>query len=129
MPIVKSNGSDFFLVSTPKKPQKTFYHIHKEPGDFIKLKYDIWRAEGNLYTKSQIKEFLASKEFDPNQEYLCQFTIGKDSILGVVTDKDREKGFKGFEVDDDDSFVESEDDDEQIHESGDSNDDEKWQFN
>lgn len=138
MPIVKSNGSDFFLVSTPKKPQKTFYHIHKEPGDFVKLQYNIWRAEGNLYTKSQIEELLASKEFDPNQEYLCQFTIGKDSILGGVTDADREKGFRGFDVgdnmDEDDNFVESEDDDEQIHEDDNSSSnssnsiDEKWQF-
>ena len=138
MPIVRSNGADLFLVSTPKGPKKTFYHIHKEPQDFIKLKYDIWRTEGNLYTTKDIEDKLATKTEDPNQEYLCQFTIGKDSILGIVTDKDREKGFKGFDVDgdsndnEDDNFVESEDDDEQIHETGNDNDgsnnDEKWQF-
>ncbi len=135
MPIVKSNGADLFLVSTPKKPQKTFYHIYKEPGDFVKLEYNIWKTEGNLYIRSQIEKMLASTEFDPNQEYLCQFTIGKDSILGVVTEQDREKGFKGFDVDDsmddDDNFVESEDDDDEIiHEAdNNNNNDEKWQFN
>ncbi len=129
MPIIRSNGSDLFLVSTPKKPQKTFYHIHKNPDDFIKMKYDIWRTEGNLYTTEEIEEKLATKTEDPNQEYLCFFTIGKDSILGVVTDEDREKGFTGFHVDDeDDSFVESEDDDEEIHEPVSLPDDGKWQF-
>ena len=61
---------------------------------FIKLKYDIWRTEGNLYTTKDIKDKLATKTEDPNQEYLCQFTIGKDSILGIVTDEDREKVFE-----------------------------------
>jgi len=132
MPIIRSNGSDLFLVSTPKKPQKTFYHIHKNPDDFIKLQYDIWRTEGNLYTTEEIEEKLATKTEDPNQEYLCQFTIGKDSILGVVTDEDREKGFMGFDVDDDmdddDSFVESEDSNERIHEMNDTKQNEEWGF-
>ncbi len=129
MPIVRLNGADLFLVSTPKKPIKTFYHIYKNPQDFIKLEYDIWRTEGNLYTKKQIEELLATTTEDPNQEYLCQFTIGKDSILGIVTDEDREKGFTGWDVsmddsmDDDDSFVESEDDDNNKKE------DEPWKFN
>lgn len=126
MPIIRSNGADLFLISTPKKPQKTFYHIHKEPGEFVKLEYNIWRTEGNLYTTEEIEKKLATTTEDPNQEYLCKFTIGKDSILGIVTDKDREKGFTGWNPDmDDDSFVESEDDDEDIHEPDDSN---EWKF-
>lgn len=118
MPIVRSNGSDLFLVSTPKGPQKMFYEIHKNPDDFVKLKYDIWETEGNLYTIEEIEEKLATNTEDPNQEYLCQFTIGKDSILGIVTDQDREEGFKGW-MDDDDSFVESEEDDDDIHDTND----------
>jgi len=140
MPIIRSNGADLFLVSTPKKPQKTFYEIHKNPQDFVKMKYDIWETEGNLNTKEEIEEMIAAATEDPNQEYLCQFTIGKNSIFGLVTDEDREKGFTGW-MTDDDSFVESDDDDDfkEIHddsfvESDDGNDnnnndpDEKWQL-
>ena len=54
MPIINLNGADLYLVSTPKGPVKTFYEIHKKPRDFIKLVYDIWRTEGNLYTHDGI---------------------------------------------------------------------------
>lgn len=88
MPIVKSNGADLFLVSTPKGPLKMFYKIYKDPQEFIMLVYDIWRAEGTIYTHDQIVEMLKSTKEDPNQEYLCKFTIGQHSILGAITDED-----------------------------------------
>ena len=90
MPIVRSNGADLFLVSTGKGPIKMFYRIFKNrPKEFVMLKYNIWRSEGNLYTTAQIEEMIASSEEDPDQEYMCKFTIGRDSILGAITDADR----------------------------------------
>ncbi len=90
MPLVRSNGADLFLVSTPKGPLKMFYKIYQEPEDFVMLKYDIWRAENNLYTTQQIKNMLHTTKEDPYQEYLCEFTIGENSIFGKVEDEDKE---------------------------------------
>jgi len=113
MPIVRSNGADLYLVSTGKGPIKMFYKIYKEPGEFIKLEYDIMRTIGNLYTKEQVKHMIATSQEDPDQEYMCKFTIGRESILGVVTDEDRrdnlfEWGAKPID-EEDDSYKEPED--------------------
>ncbi len=88
LPIVRMNGADLFLVSTPKGPIKMFYKIHKDPQEFVKLEYFIWEAEGNLYTREQIIIMLKTTKEDPNQEYLGKFTIGEHSILGAVTAAD-----------------------------------------
>ena len=111
MPIVRSNGADLFLVSTYKGPIKMFYKISLDPQEFICLVYDIWRTEGNLYTREQILNMLASSKEDPDQEYLCKATIGQDSILGAITDDDR-GDFSEWEDEDDedDSYVEKDDD-------------------
>lgn len=112
MPIVRSNGADFFLVSTPKGPLKMFYKIYKEPQDFVMLRYDIWSAQDNLYTKAQIENMIASSKEDPNQEYLCKFTIGQDSIFGSIGDEDRGTGWSEWDVDEDDEddgYVEDDD--------------------
>ena len=114
MPIVRSNGADFFLISTPKGPIKMFYKIHKDPQDFVMLKYDIWESQGSLYTKPQIENMISSSKEDPNQEYLCKFTIGQDSIFGIITDEDRGVGWSEWDVseeDEDDGYVEDEDQD------------------
>ena len=82
LPIVETNGSDLFVVSTPKGPQKKFYEIWNENNpDWVKLQYDIWAAEGQLYTKSEIEDILAHSTEDINQEYLCKFTVGRNSIF------------------------------------------------
>ena len=88
MPIVNTNAADLFLVSTPKGPVKTFYELHKDPKDFIKMKFDLWRAEGNLYSREQIQFMLDNATEDPNQEYLCY-----DDMTEVLTDG----GFVKFE--------------------------------
>lgn len=115
LPIVRLNGADFFLVSTPKGPIKMFYKIHKDPQDFVMLEYFIWEADGNLYTKQQIVHMLKTTKEDPNQEYLGKFTIGEASILGIISDEDRsaevtEWGNEDSD-DEDDNYVEDTSDD------------------
>ena len=114
MPIVRMNGADLFLVSTPKGPLKMFYKIHKDPQDFVMLVYDIWRAEGTIYTREQIIIMLKTTKEDPNQEYLCKFTIGRDSILGAISDEDRDDAVTEWDVglvnEEDDGYTEPDDD-------------------
>jgi len=110
IPIIRSNGSDLFLVSTFKGPIKMFYKISLDPQEFICFVYDIWRTEGNLYTKSQIENMLATSKEDPDQEYLCKATIGKDSIFGDVKMDDR-GNFDEWGDDEDDGYDEENEDD------------------
>ena len=84
LPFVNNNRADLFMISTPKGPQKKFYEIYKEPGDFKKFEYNLWRAEGSMYTKAEIQHLIDTCKEDPNQEYLCKFSIGKDSIFGIM---------------------------------------------
>lgn len=112
LPIIRTNGADLLLISTPKGPMKMFYKIHEKPGDFELHEYDIWSTEGNLYTHDEIQTMLDNAQEDPNQEYLCQFTIGKDSIFGPVTDEDRYEGTEWIVEDpDEDNYNEEKDSD------------------
>lgn len=99
-PIVEASGGDLFLVSTPKGPVKTFYDITQTENDYERLQYDIWRTEGNLYTKEEIERKLANSIGDPEQEYLCKFKVGKDSIFGTVSAEDQQ-GKSEWRIDDD----------------------------
>jgi hypothetical protein len=89
LPIVRSNGADLLLISTPKGPVKMFYHIHEKPGDFIRYKYDINETKGNLYTEKEIQTMLSAKDIDTEQEYLCKFTTAQGSIFGTVTEAEK----------------------------------------
>ena len=89
LPIIETNGSDLFLISTPKGPIKMFYKIWKEPDDYQKLEYNIWAAEGNLYSHDKIQSMIKNFKGDANQEFLCKFSVGEDSIFGFVEDADR----------------------------------------
>lgn len=91
MPIVRTNHSDCFMISTPKGPRGFFYHTEMDQNDFHKKKYDIWQAEGFLYTKAEIEEMLSSSVEDPNQEYLNQYIAGRSAIFGAVSDDMREE--------------------------------------
>ena len=85
LPIVETNKSDLFLVSTPKGQVKSFYKIWKDPKDFKKIEYDIYKTQGNLYTKKEIEHILKTFPGDVNQEFLCKFTISDATIFGDVT--------------------------------------------
>ena len=91
-----------------------FYKIFKDPQEFVMLVYDIWEADGNIYTHDQIDEMLKSTKEDPNQEYLCKFTIGQHSILGAVSDEDKDPNNKEWGSEDlpdseDDNYKEPDD--------------------
>jgi len=91
MPIVRSNHSDLFMISTPKGPRGFFYDIDNEnSGDFLKIKYSIWETEGNLYTREEIEAMLASTTEDPKQEYLNEYVAGRDSIFGSLGEEDED---------------------------------------
>ena len=113
IPIVRTNGADLFLVSTTKGPLKMFYKIDTEHDetDFVFFVYDIWEALDNLYTREEIEEMINSSTEDPAQEYLCQYTIGKDSIFGTVT-ADDQQGMDEWTMDDEeDTYDEKKDPD------------------
>ena len=90
LPIVRTNGADLLLVSTPKGPVKMFYQIEQDPQDFELHEYNIYHAVGNLYTKEQVEQLLASSKEDPEQEYLCKYKVGKDSIFGTISADDQQ---------------------------------------
>jgi len=101
LPIVRSNGADLFLVSTFKGPVKTFYRIWRDKDtDYIFLEYNIERTVGNLYTREQVDNMMNASTEDPQQEYMCSASSGRDSIFGIVT-KDDKQGMSEW-LDDDD---------------------------
>ena len=83
-PIVFTNKSDLFLISTPNGPKGFFYKIEKEETDYHYIKENIWCAVGFIYTKKEAERELERTDIDTDQEYLNQFTTGKDSIFGSV---------------------------------------------
>ena len=89
MPIVNLNGSDLFLISTPKGPMKMHYKIWKNPKDFIKVEMTIERTIGNLYDQETVDDMIKNCHEDPNQEYFGKFTISEASIFGTISDDDR----------------------------------------
>lgn len=117
MPIVRSNGADLFLVSTPKGSVKTFYKIdmdHNE-NEFEFFIYDITKTIGNLYTQDQVDEMLLAETEDPEQEYLCKYKSGRDSVFKTVTDDDQQGKDEWIIPDEDDGFDETGLDMESIH--------------
>lgn len=87
MPIVDTNKTDLFLLSTPKGRRGFFFHydegIHAQ-NDFLKLKYNIWETEGYINTTEEIEKMLADKSVDVEQEYLNQYTTSRSSYYGNV---------------------------------------------
>lgn len=126
MPIVKTNGADLYLVSTPKQPIKSFYKIDmdQEKSGFVFFVYDIYETVGNLNTKEEVDQMInaSTSAEDPNQEYLCKYVAGTDSIFGTVTSDDM-KGKTEWIVEDtmvsdeDDNFIEDRSDDDSIHDN------------
>ncbi len=81
MPIVRTNASDLFLVSTPKGPEKMFWKIWKYDKQFHKFKYPITRALGSIHTNETLQEILDNSVEDIQQEYFCEFAGAKDRVF------------------------------------------------
>ncbi len=92
MPIVRSNKSDLFMISTPKGPRGFFYDIgeNHDDDDFLRIKYSIWATEGNLYSTEEINALLNSTAEDPKPEYLNEYVAGRDSIFGSLSEEDED---------------------------------------
>ena len=104
MPIIRSNGADLFLVSTFKGPIKMFYKIWNDKDqDFMFLEYTILRTIGNLYTQEQVDKMIASSTEDPDQEYMCIPSSGRDSIFGAVKGEDQQGKDEWLVADDEDT--------------------------
>ena len=90
-PIIMTNKSDLFMISTPNGPQGFFHRIeHTENNGYYMMKPNIWNAVGVIYTKEEAEEELQRADVDVEQEYLNQYTTGRDSIFGKVTAEDEE---------------------------------------
>jgi len=87
-PIVETNKSDLFMISTPNAPRGFFYKIERDANDFMKIKYDIYQAVGFLYSQEEAEQMLKDTSVDTDQEYLNQYTTGKNSIFGTVLDEE-----------------------------------------
>jgi len=81
-PIVETNRSDLYLISTPRGRRGFFYEIDESENDFKKLKYDIFRAKNWIYTEEEANAMLKDPTVDAEQEYLNQYTTSRASIFG-----------------------------------------------
>ena len=93
-PILHTNRSDVFLVSTPRGQRGFFYELSKEDNDYKKLHYDYTNAIGWIYTAEEMNEELKRTDIDVDQEFRCQYTSARSSIFGVITDE----ALEDFEV-------------------------------
>ena len=91
-PIVETNKSDLFMISTPNGPRGFFYKIDNEDNDYYKPKFPISVAK-DLYTQEEIDVILNKRDVDVEQEYLNQYTTSKSSVFG----SDFVKGEHGLE--------------------------------
>ncbi len=81
-PIIFTNKSDLFLVSTPNGRRGFFYDISREENEYLKLYFDYKMAINWIYTQEDIDRELQRKEIDVEQEYMCQFTTTRHSYFG-----------------------------------------------
>lgn len=90
-PIIMTNKSDFFVISTPNGPQGFFHGIEKDSAsDYYMMKPSIWSAVGVIYSKEEAEAELLRTDVDVEQEYLNQYTTGRDSIFGKVMSEDED---------------------------------------
>lgn len=81
-PVVFTNKSDLFLVSTPNGRRGFFYSISESQNEFHKIRWDYTCAIGYIYSKDDIKKELQRNDIDTEQEYMCQFTTTRSAIFG-----------------------------------------------
>ena len=92
IPTLRNSKALFIIASTFKgvQPQKFFYtNYFDKQSEFLKMKYDIYSAEGDLYTTVEIKKMLSQRGIDVEQEYLCKASTSSNSVFAGITDSDR----------------------------------------
>jgi len=80
-PIVFTNRSDLYLVSTPRGKRGFFYDIATEKNEYFKVQWDYTKAIGWIYSEEEIDKELQRTDVDVLQEYQCQFTSGAGTII------------------------------------------------
>ena len=90
-PILHTNKSDIFLVSTPRGQRGFFYDLSLSTSDYRKIQYDYTHAVGWIYSEKEMEEELKRRDIDVDQEYRCQFTSSRSSIFGVISDDSTEE--------------------------------------
>ena len=80
-PIVFTNKSDLYLVSTPRGKRGFFYDLATEKNEYFKLQWDYTKAIGWIYSEEEIDQEMKRATADVEQEYLCQFTSGAGTII------------------------------------------------
>jgi len=87
MPIVNTNKSMLYMISTPKGMRGFFYNIDKErEPDFDYFTYSIYEAVDHIYTIQECEDMLKDNSIDTEQEYLNKFTSSRNSIFGEITE-------------------------------------------
>ncbi len=90
-PIIMTNKSDFFMISTPNGPQGFFHSIEKDSSnDYHLMKPNIWSAVGVIYSKEEAEVELLKIDVDVEKEYLNQYTTDRDSIFEKITTDDED---------------------------------------
>lgn len=91
-PIVETNQSDLFIISTPNGKRGFFWEISNSDNDFVKKQYDIHVAQDWIISKEQIETMLKSNLVDVAQEYLNQYTSPRDSIFNFPFTEEEYEG-------------------------------------
>jgi len=64
-PIIMTNKSDFFVISTPNGPSEFFHDIEtKSRSDYYLMKPSIWSAVGVIYSKEESEAELLRTDCD-----------------------------------------------------------------
>ncbi len=92
-PIIMTNKSNIYIISTPNGPMGFFYKIyHDNDSDYHKFTHNIYAGVPSIYTKDEAEIELDRKDIDIQQEYMNAFTVGRNSVWGMIEDEDIEDG-------------------------------------
>jgi len=103
LPIVQTNQSMLYMISTPKGPRGFFYNINKDRmPDFDYFTYSIYEAVGHLYTIEECELMLKDLSIDTAQEYENQYTSGRNHIFDIGED-----ALEDYEAEDYNDFLDN----------------------
>lgn len=83
-PIVFTNQSDLFMLSTPNGRRGFFYNLSRDPQDYILRIFSYRETIGFLYASEDWDKELSRTDIDVEQEYKNQYTTTRRSYYGDV---------------------------------------------